>query len=545
MGFLGAVAKAMFGPIEARAGGNRFARAYDAARYDLPNMTDWYGRIETPNEEILNGRDQVVARARDLDRNDPGISGAVDRLCETVIGAKLWPESEPDYESMGRDADWADTWATIAEAKYNLWAKDPLRRCDVDRKARIPEMTLTAYRHWLIDGEACAVVQMLKKRGRYQTAIKLIDPDRLSNPDGMADEMLFPNGNSVVGGVEISPEGDAVAYHIRKKHPASLSADPDKYTWVRIPRYAPSGRPVFIHAFRQYRADQRRGKSRLAAAMLRIKSSDKYTKAELDAALFDALNIATFESPAPAADVRDALAPASDDNAAGAGGYLDRLVAWRARNKVFVDGLRVIHTYPGEQYKTNKPSRPSGNYAPFIAEHKREIAGSVGLSYPHYSQNWADINYSSGRLMRNEMWRGIHDDREIFTQEFSTQIWLAFHEEAAAVGEIKIPGGPANFYRWSSELFQVSWMGPGPGYGDPKKEADANEVELRYNGKTLGMIAADNGVNARQVMFRRAREKNLLKKLGLVDITDQVPVGGPGRPASPPGDAGAKGDATQ
>lgn len=542
MGMLSVIADSVMAPIRAMGGGNRFHRAYDAARHDLPNMTNWYGRISTPNEEILNGRDDIVGRARDLDRNDPGISGAIDRLCESVIGAKMWPEAEPDYEALGRTADWADTFSLPAESKYRIWANDPLRRCDVDRKARIPEMLRTAYRHWLVDGEACAVVKMMKKRGRYQTAIKLIDPDRLSNPWGMSDEQLFPNGNSVVGGVEISPDGDAVAYHIRKKHPASTSPDSDKFDWVRIPRYAPSGRPVFIHAFRQDRADQRRGKSRLAAAMLRIKSSDKYTRAELDAALFDALNVATFESKAPTADVRDALAPGSDENSGF--GYLEKLINWRANNKAYVDGLRTIHTYPGEEFKVNKPSRPSGNFAPFIAEHKREIAGSVGLSYPHYSQNWADINYSSGRLMRNEMWRGIYDDREIFTQEFATPIWLAFQEEAVALGDVKIPGGPANFYRWSSELFQVSWMGPGPGYGDPKKEAEANEIELRCNTKTLAMIAADNGVNPRQLLIRRSREKRLIETMkNLTDITDAAPVGGPGRPAT--ADAGATEDAPQ
>lgn len=518
--------------VMALAGGGR---AYDAARTDLPGLTNWYGAITTSNEEILVGRDDIVGRARALVRNDPAIAGAVDRLTESVVGAKMWPEAEPDYEAMGRSADWADTWATMAEAKWRSWANDPLRRCDVDRKSKIPEMFRTAYRHWLIDGEACAIVQMVKGRGKYQTALKLIDPDRLSNPDGMSDEQKLANGNSIVGGVEISPGGDPVAYHIRKEHPASRNPDGARFTWLRIPRYAPSGRPVFIHAFRQDRADQRRGVSRLASAMTRIKQSDKYSKAELDAALFDALNIATFETPAPASDVRDALAPAGNEADSG---YLDRLVRWRAENKVHIDGLRVIQTYPGEKYETNKPSRPSGNFDPFIAVHDRKIAGGIGLSYPHYSQNWGDINYSSGRLMRNEMWRGIFEDRELFSQEFGTPIWLAFHEEAAALGEIKIPGGPANFYRWSSELFQVSWMGPGPGYGDPKKEAEANEIEMRYNGKTLAMIGADNGVNSKQVLFRRSREKKFIESLkNLTDITDAAPVGGPGRPASSDADA--------
>lgn len=505
------------------------AQAYDAGRRDLRDLGSWNPPIGNVHEEILTNREEIVGRARDLVKNNPIVAGGIDRLCESVIGARMWPESEPDHEAMGRSIDWSFQFAMKMEGIYRGWAIDPLRRSDVHRKSRIPEMFRTAYRHWIIDGEACAVIKMVKGRGRYQTAVELIDPDRLSNPQGISDEMVLQNGNTIIGGVEITPAGDPVAYHIRKKHPASNAASNDLFTWVRIPRYAPSGRQVFIHAFRHDRADQRRGISRLAAAMTRIKMSDKYSNAELAAALFDSLNIGFIQSAAPTGEVRDAVAPIDDD--AGSN-YWDSLIDYRSLNKVRAEGVRLWHLLPGEKAEINKPSRPSANYPEFMKDSDRRVSSAIGLSYPHLTQNWADINYSSGRLMRNEMWRGFLEDRELFAQEFATPIWAAVMEESVMLGDIKVPGGPANFYRYYSQLTQVNWMGPGPGYGDPKKEAEANEVELRYNGKTHSMIAADNGVDARRVFIKRAFEKRTQEELGLTDISDTQNTMGPGRPPS-------------
>ncbi len=517
-------------------------RHYDAGRSDTRELGAWTPTIASSAEEILSSRDQIVARARDLIRNNPTISGGIDRLCESVIGARMWLEAQPDYEAMGRTPEWADKWATDVEARFRVWANDPWRRCDADRKARFPEMLRTGYRHWLIDGEACGLVMNLKRGGKFATAIKLIDPDRLSNPQEIPDETVLANGNICVGGVEIlKSTGEVVAYYIRNAHPASVMPTADRFTWTRIERYGRTGRPQFIHAFRADRADQRRGVSRLAAAMERIKMSDRYDKAELDAALLNAVMAAFVTSAAPGSDVRDMIAPGSEESTSG---WFNTIIDYRKEQKVRVPGLQVGHLLPGEKFDMNQPARPAANYPNFAGAQDRKIAGAMGLSYPHLSQNWADINYSSGRLMKNEMWRGFLEDRELFTQEFATPFYAAWMEEAVALGEIKVPGGPANFYRWAPEMCQGEWMGPGPGSGDPKKEAEANDLELRQNTTTLAIIAADKGINPRQTLVKRAREIALLKSLGLTDVTETQSMAGPGRPPDPTEPGDGNGDQT-
>lgn len=508
------------------------ARAYDAGRWDTRETIGWNSSISTSNDEILTTRDQVVARARDLCRNNPAISGAIDRLSESVVGPRLRPEWQPDFSALGKSADWADDWAENVEGKWRSYAASP--RSDVDGKSRLPHMFRAAYRHWIIDGEACAVVYSLPGRGKYRTAFKLIDPDRLSNPAGMADEMKLPNGNTIIGGVEISPIGEAVAYHVRKRHPASSAPSDEQFTWIRIPRYGPTGRPMFIHAFRYDRADQRRGVSRLVSAILTAKMSDRYDKATLEKELLRAVNSMFIKSKYPSADVRDALAPPDSGVETN---WADSWMDWRGKSALRVDGVDVKVLFPEEEVDMPNPGGDGGAHESISARWDRKAAGAIGLSYPHYSQNWADINYSSGRLMRNEMWRSFMEDRDLFTQDFCTAFTTAWLEEAVAIGDVKLPGRAASFYDLKPALCQVEWMGPGPGYGDPKKEAEANDIELGQYTATHSSICADKGVDPRDMLRRAARERKLFEAAGLIDPIFLRKQAGPGRPAEG-GDAG-------
>ena len=489
------------------------SRYYEAGDYGSPHTEGWYEALNDPNQEVLADRAQIVARARSLVRNNPTIAGAIDRLTESVIGARTWLEATPDYEAMGRDADWADTWATNVEAMWRIWANDPMRRCDADGKLLFPEMLRAGYRHWIVDGEACAAIYMIKRGSRYQTAFKMIDPDRLSNPNGGSDFTILRNGNTVVGGCEIAPHGEVVAYHIRKAHPNDPSPDMKSSQWERIARYSKTGRPQFIHAFRQDRAGQRRGVSRLAAAMLRVKMSERYDRAELDAALLNAIFAGFVESPAPTADVRDMMAPGSDAGVDGS--YLTELAEYRRKNKVAVRGTQMIHLRPGEKAGFHSAERPSSNYPAFHAAHDRMSAGALGLSYPQYSQDWADINYSSARTLLNETWRGFLEDRQLFTQELGTPVYAALLEEMVALGDVKVPGGPANFYRHKSALVQCEWQGPGRGVIDPLKEAQAADIDMNAGRSNLAIAAADTGRDPRRVLQGLAREKRLREELGL------------------------------
>ncbi len=84
-----------------------------------------------------------------------------------------------------------------------------------------------------------------------------------------------------------------------------------------------------------------------------------------------------------------------------------------------------------------------------------------------------------------------------------------------AIGKVKVPGGPANFYRYRAEITMADWLGPGRGRIDPKKEADASDANLAGGRTNLSIEASEQGQDARDILMGRARDKAMIAEFGL------------------------------
>lgn len=509
----GGMKKGAFSPGDPTLGPGR---AYDAAQRGHRHLSSWNPRIGQPDRESLGGRDTIVARARDLVRNNPIISGGVDRRAEAVVGSRLRLQATPDFQAMGKDWEWASKWSLGVEAQFRVHDRDSRRLSDAERTQTLGMLFETAYRHWWVDGEALGYVEMRDRGSAYQTCLRLIDPDRLHNPMGMQDEQMLDNGNQVVGGVEIDDSGVAVAYHIRRNHPDSLLWDAKWPDTVRIEREDPDGRPRVIHAFKRNRAQQRRGVSRLVASMRKIRMLDRYDDAELELALLRASRSPYVKTELSTDDMRQALAeaPIGTDQL----GFFDQWMQFRQEQPLQIDGVGFTSLFPGEEIGFAENAGPPAHYPDFRKEGLRSIASDFGLSHQQLAQNWEDINYSSARTLLNEIWRGLLDDRWQFCQLFPAQYYAAWLQEAVAIGKVKVPGGPANFFRYRAEITMCDFLGPGRGTIDPLKESSAAAQNLSLGLTNLDMEAGQQGEDSRDILMGRARDIALINEFGLEGV---------------------------
>lgn len=509
--------------------------AYEAGRNDLAETSGWHPSVNYPDDEVLVNRDQIVARARNLIQNNGFISGGIDRRAEAVVGTRIRLKAQPAYAAMNRDIEWAFNWSQSVQSAWRVYTMSDRKFCDAERIQTFGMQVDTAYRHYLHDGEALAVVEDIERGGKYSTCLRLIDPDRLSNPDGVPDHTILENGHRMVGGVELDVNHAPVAYHIRVAHPCDPAMSMDKFRWERIAREGPTGRPRVIHVYQKKRAELRRGISKLADIILGAKQMDRMDKATVNAALLQTILALVVTSPAPGADVRDALAPVGDTTSAS---YAEELVSYREKNRIKLGSeVQAVHGFPGEDFDFKSPTHPSNNFEPFMAQALRKIASSFGISYSQLSQDWAGINYSSARTLLNEIWRGLLSDRHVFTQLFCTPFYAAWLEEAIVLARtVRLPGGPMSFYRWRDELVLCDWMGPGRGTVDPKKEEEAASLAIAGNRSSDEIEANSQGRDHYEVYEQLAFEKRLRAKMGLPDADNDVPTGR-GRPAGSGDDA--------
>ena len=256
---------------------------YDAADYNGAHLASWRPVLPSADGELNPYRDTIVARVRDLVRNDGWAAGTVTRITDAAVGANFRAISKPDYRFLARetgigafDKVWAREFANAVDANWRSWAEDPGLWCDVSRQMTINQMMRVAFRHELIDGEALALLPVLPGRvglgrARYASAVQLVDPDRLSNPYNAFDTATCR------GGVELDGYGAAEGYQIRKAHQNDWWAAADSMTWVRVPRETAYGRPMVVHHFVPDRAGQHRGGAGIFTPVIqRLKMLIKY-----------------------------------------------------------------------------------------------------------------------------------------------------------------------------------------------------------------------------------------------------------------------------
>lgn len=511
--------------------------AYEAGVYGTREMEDWHPSLASADDEVLDSREALVARARDLYRNHPVIHGAVNKIADAVIGSRVLLDAKPMHELLGKNIDWALDWSLRTEAEFKAWAYGPGHECDVRGENSFGQIMRTALVTRIVDGENFIIIRNRANGPRYTTAIELIDTDRVCNPQGTPDNHVLANGNTVFGGIEYDRDGRPVAYHVRVNHPAQLTVHGNSFKWVRVARFTRTGKPQMIHSFRVHRANQKRGISGLASVIKRVRMNDNYDIAELEAALFDAINAGFVESPYPASDVASAMAPSG--SAGGAGWSLEKQIAFRKENKVNLRGVRMLMGLPGEKFNWKQPARPAGNYPAFKGAGQHDMAAGLGLSYPQLSESWADINFSSARAMLNEKYRGFDSMGEEFCDQVCLQIYMAWLEEAIAIGTVKMPGGAARFYDRRPLIGFASWLRPGRGKVDPLKEGQASDLEVHAGRSNNAIECANNGMDLTDVLVGQARERLIRQKLGIPDFT---PLKIAGASSDADGGEGAEGE---
>lgn len=492
----------------------------DAARNDLTEFSGWKPGMRFAGTTNYGERDTIMGRARDLDENNGWINGGLDRRVESVIGVNIRLSAQPKYTMLNRDHDWRMQWAGKVQDRFTVWSNDIHRRCDARMKLTLGGLSRLAYLTYVRDGEMAAEIRDIDRGLTNPTSVMLIEPERISTPDWLTENKNLRNG------IVFDDNGAAIGYWVRNSHPNDPDQGFEAQRWSFVPAMGSTGRTRFIHIFNPRRAEQNRGVSRLAEVMVPAKMLDRVDRAEVNAALKSAIFSIFIKSPGTTEDLESALAPAGD--VGGTDPWVQDYLNYRERSPVRVDAAQVTHLLPDEDVVTPQASHPNSNYPEFAKTVLQKVAGSLGVSYPQMSQNWADINYSSARALLNELWRSFKEDRHFFTQSFNTPIYAAWLEWEVANGDVKVPGGPAGFYKNKTAICMAEWIGPGRGSVDPLKEANANNLDTAAGRKSAVECILEDGRDPIDVMADEQWFMEERKKRGLGAINHNVKAGDAG-----------------
>jgi len=490
---------------------------WDAADSQSAEMDGWHPYLGSADSDTNYYRDRIVARIRDVVRNDGWAAGGITKITDAVIGADLRLSSVPDYRALasawgkGFDATWAKEFSATAEALWRSWANDPGLWCEAGRRVTMAGVFRLAFRTLLVEGDALALLlwrpgRMAPGRARYATTVQLIDPDRLSNPQQRMDTA------ELRGGVEVDDDGAAIAYHIRRAHLGDWWAAGRAVQWDRIERETAWGRPIVVHCFESDRIGQHRGAGGVLKPVLsRAKMLARYEQVELQAAVLNAVFAAYIESPFDRDLVGDSLAPEGELSA-----YQQMREGYHSAANIRLNNARIPILAPGEKIASVTAARPASNYPAFQAAALRHLAGALGTSYEQLSADYSQSNYSSARAALIETWKTLSRRRHEFAQAFAAPIYGAFLEEAMDRGELPLPASAPDFMQARAEYARCRWIGPGRGWVDPVKEPQGALMKIAGALSTLQHEAGESGgMDIEEILDQRALEIRMFQERGL------------------------------
>ena len=482
---------------------------------------NWRPAIISPDRQLNPVKDEADARARDSIQNDGFATGAVHTHKDSIVGTNYRLNAQPHYEILGADEGWAEEFQAVVEGRFNLLADSPDHWFDAARKMTVTELVRLAVGGFVYTGEVLATAEWLRGRNRpFSTAVQMVSPTRLSNPEGVADDKYLRRG------VRRNAQGESIAYYIQMGHPSDVWLDPDVLAWKEIAARKPWGRRQVIHIIDPLQPDQTRGISDLVSVLKLMKMTRKFKDVTLQNAVVNATYAAAIESELPKEIVFAGMGAGQPGLEQMLGQYMTSLQSYiGSAGNIAIDGVKMPHLFPGTKLSLKPMGTPGGVGTDFEASLLRHVAAGLGMSYEEFSRDFTQTNYSSARASMGQTFKYMQGRKKSIADKFATMLYHLWFEEDLHAGNIPLPKGFTidTFYTdivRKEALLACDWIGASRGQIDELKETQAAVMRINTGLSTWEKEAARLGEDYRRLFRQQSRERRMQKDLNLAFATE-------------------------
>jgi lambda family phage portal protein len=468
-------------------------------------------------------------RSRDAFMGIPLASAAIETLDTTVIGEGLFPAPNVDGEALGlNETETAELNKEIAD-KFNWWATDP-RECDFVARDSFYIQQSTAFKSMLLSGD-CPVLLPLKSRPQtmFELKLRVLEADRVMNPAILSQPFSVSN---IFSGVELSPEGELLAYYISKIHPLALgSARPMIQHTVRVePFGAASGRRNMILLIKPERPEQRRGVPILSVCLELLKQHGRYIDSTVVTAVIQSYFTAFITSDFPDPTIFDSLLTDEQKN---------EIFNFNPYNVQLGPGV-VNFMRPGHAVNFASPTQPQSTFGEFTISVAKFVGAALGVPYEVLLKQF-NASYSASRAALLDFWKRVRKYRAQMIDQFCQPIYEEWLADAISLGRIERFKGGFDDPLIRHALRGCIWTGASAGSLDPQKEVAAADMKVTCGFSTIERESAElNSSNYRDNIRQQSVEQAEFDDAGLIFPpyrpqrgTFQSPA--PAEPKPPPG----------
>lgn len=431
-------------------------RGYEGAKHGR-RTANWRTGDSYVNDIIKGGLPTLRARSRDLVRNNPWVNKGLNTIVNHTVGVGIRPSVK------GKK----DTRYTRIVGLWEEWGETTL--CDADGLSSFYGMQALVLR--TVGESGSCLIRRRRRRTSDNLPVPLqlqvLEPDYL---DATKDTLGSTNGNIIVHGIEFDRRGRRVAYHLYNEHPGSNFYNRRS---TRVPA------EDIIHVFRVERAGQAEGVPWTSPIIIRVRDLDEYEDADLIRQKIAACFVAFVQK--------------TDDNDEGDEEELER------RQKVQPGMIEYLGNNESIQFGTPPASPDTGSAKRSLLS----ISAGLGITYESLTNDYSNVNFSSGRMGRLEMQANIDVwRRHMMIPRLCSTTWRWFIEGALLTGAIK-------------EGRHALWTPPRREMLDPVKETMAKRAQVRAGFKSWSEAIREEGRDPDEVLEEIASDYHKMKEKGV------------------------------
>lgn len=489
----------------------------------------WKAELNTL-EEDLKAKEKIEARIYELYRNNDLMRGLVEKMVDSVVGAQVFLQCNPDWETLGVSAQEAKDWCKIVERKFHLYVDSPENWVSADRSMDFTQMCRAAERSHIFTGEICATREWRRSPLGYSSCVSLFSSNRLKSPADKKGKVFY--------GIELDKYGAALAYHIEiSKKPLSEKVNganvDEKYSATgrskeikRYTRYNRFGWLQVYHGYEPLKPEYPRGISRLSSVLLKMKQIERYNEADLDKAIIATsyvYAITSDEDPETVADMLSGVTSLGDDSAFSIGGddttYAPEIMKKRqeildniCNRYINITGGQMLHLFKGESVNVLSAPNTIQSSAGFVKGHTRSICNGAGISYELGTGDFEGLSFSGGQMSLGIYEHSANIQRKLVVHKFAKFVFRTWLDEAVDKGEVPLLGEKA-YWPFKEAYARCSFSGAKRVYLDEVKRSKANANDLANGTTSRTEIVNQAGGDFEELTKQRGVEAEMILKV--------------------------------
>lgn len=462
----GFVAMGMMG---ARGGGDQHTRF----------SADWIAPNLGPNETNQRTLATNVARTREAVERNPYLKSARDRFRTNVVG-RGGIRLEPDTGLPSLDEKIEREWGTFVD------------NASVDRGESLEDLQ-GLHCDESFDAGSVLVRFVLAPAFRgvpAGPAIELIPNERVDlNIEGKTRE-----GNIVRQGVEVDDLSRVVAYHVLKDLPndggwfntrtVGTLESPD------VERISAENARLSFH---RHRAGQLRGGPGAGAALETLRYLDDYSLAVILGATLAASLTPVVEG-----------VPRPKDDTALSKNFFD--ADGNPISEISMGQVGYTPTGVSVKFPSGQPMTQSLDLVSKVCLYA--VGASLGVPYAALTGDYSQTNFAASRAVELEVRKAYREAQKIRYRHLVRPYYAEVVKHGILSGRIVLtPEERRHLAKDGTKLLAHRVVWPGWEWVDPKKQAEANAIELETGTTTLAAVCGEKGEWWQDVIDQRLKEE--------------------------------------